>query len=299
MNDPSMDNVTNDIQGSNPDVPVQGSNPDEGSNPTHGSNLAIFQGSNPEEGSNPFENHGSNHDSISQSRNSVEGEDESSNSRNPDDLGSRIEAVDSEIFIRRSVKHDQNKHKSNASMLDSTTDSIVLTLDQWEQLNKHRLKDVSSLVQGNHDGLVAINHHPAANEKSQTSTSSLGEIRTQKVSEHRRVKTPDSVIKAIKENCVHLGTGKRRQLENMYVQLNSTNLLTLLLGQRTQPVVYSLSDTGYTPQRLLLKSKQVKSTTDTISPSLDMSLSTSTFSETDKPEFVTIEEDDIFLYHYE
>ena len=121
-------NITNDPQGSNP-VPVQGSNPDEGSNPTHGSNLAEFQGSNPEEGSNPFQNHGSNHDSISQSSNSVEGEDESSNSRNPDDLGSRIEAVDSEIFIRRSVRHDQNQPKLNINMSNSTNDSIVLTLN--------------------------------------------------------------------------------------------------------------------------------------------------------------------------
>ena len=113
---------------------------------------------------------GSNHDSISQSSNSVEGEDESSNSRNPDDLGSQIEAVDSEIFIRRSVKHDQNHQEMIINMSNSTNDSIVLTLHQWEELNKHRLKEISSENEGKHDESVAIDHHPAANQKCHTST---------------------------------------------------------------------------------------------------------------------------------
>ena len=51
-------------------------------------------------------------------------------------------------------------------------------------------------------------------------------------SNKRRLTTPQHIIDAIKENCIYQGAGKRRQLDVMYTHLESTNLLSLLLGYR-------------------------------------------------------------------
>jgi hypothetical protein len=132
----------NSDEGSNPEQ-VQSGNSDEGSNPPQGTNPVTFQSSNSEEGSNPIdEEQGSNPDSISLSSNSDDGEDESS--RSPSNLGPPVQAIsgDSEIFIRRPLDNRQKPSPINSTTSVSTTDSIVFTLQQWEEINKHRLKEI-------------------------------------------------------------------------------------------------------------------------------------------------------------
>ena len=123
-------------------------------------------------------------------------------------------------------------------------------------------------------------------------------IQTKTVSNKRRLTTPQHVIDAMKENCLYQGTGKRRQLDVMYTHLESTNLLSLLLGYRRQPIIdsdLSKGDTGYTKQRIILKETcNVASASST-----SRSISTSTFGETSEPTYITIPEDDIFLFNYD
>ena len=81
-------------------------------------------------------------------------------------------------------------------------------------------------------------------------------IQTKTVSNKRRLTTPQHIIDAIKENCIYQGAGKRRQLDIMYTHLESTNLFSLLLGYRRQPIIdpdLSKGDNGYTRQRIILK----------------------------------------------
>ena len=77
------------------------------------------------------------------------------------------------------------------------------------------------------------------NDSIKLSASSLPKhlIQSKAVSNKRRLTTPQHIIDAIKENCVYQGAGKRRQLDVMYNHLESTNLLSLLLGYRKQPII--------------------------------------------------------------
>ena len=106
------------------------------------------------------------------------------------------------------------------------------------------------------------------------------------------------MIDAIKENCIYQGAGKRRQLDIMYTHLESTNLLSLLLGYRRQPIIdpdLSKGDTGYTRQRITLK-EQAKYTSES---NVSTTMSSSTFTEPSEPTYITIPEDDIFLFNYD
>jgi hypothetical protein len=85
----------------------------------------------------------------------------------------------------------------------------------------------------NHEKLVdnseLINEN-VANEKSETVDQVSNVIRTRRVPDSRRLKTPQHVIKGIKDNQIHLGAAKHRQLMNIHMELQSTCLLSLLLG---------------------------------------------------------------------
>jgi hypothetical protein len=199
-----MESSPIDPQGSNP-VQVQSSNSDEGGNPTQGSNPDDYQSSNSEEGSNPNdEEQGSNPDSISQSSNSVDDEDESA--RSPSHLGPIIQAIpgDSEIFIRRPLNNRRIPSPINNESSTSTNNSIVFTLEQWEVINKHRLTDVAM---SSHEKLVENSEHineTVANAKCETLEHGSDAIRTKRVPDSRRLKTPEHVIKGIKDNQIHM-----------------------------------------------------------------------------------------------
>ena len=84
----------------------------------------------------------------------------------------------------------------------------------------------------------------------------------------------------------------------MYTHLESTNLLSLLLGYRRQPIIdpdLSKGDTGYTRQRIILKEPSNGRSESAVSTSM----STSTFREPSEPTYITIPEDDIFLFNYD
>ena len=79
-------------------------------------------------------------------------------------------------------------------------------------------------------------------------------IQSNTVSNKRRLTTLQHILDAIKENCVYQGAGKRRQLDVIYTHLESTNLLSLLLGYRRQLIIdpdLSKGDTAYTRQRII------------------------------------------------
>ena len=220
------------LQGSNPKY--QGSNPDEGSNLSQGSYPDDFQDSNLEEGSNPNYEQGSNPDSASQSSNSDDDEDEST--RKPSNLGLAIQAIegDSEIYIRLPLPMPSPIIKRSSV---ATDESIMYTREQWEQLHQHRL--IPSTNRSNDLGAVHASNESIVNESIKMSSPSLPKhvIQTKTVRNKRRLTTPQHIIDAIKENCIYQGAGKRRQLDIVYTHLESTNLLSLLLGYRRQPII--------------------------------------------------------------
>ena len=84
----------------------------------------------------------------------------------------------------------------------------------------------------------------------------------------------------------------------MYTHLESTNLLSLLLGYRKQPIIHpdlSKGHTGYTKQRIILK-EQCKVTS---ASGISTSISTLTFSEPSEPTYITIPEEHIFLFNFD
>ena len=132
----------------------------------------------------------------------------------------------------------------------------MYTREQWEQHNQHRL--IASSNRSNDLGAMQPSTESFINESSKMSSPSLPKhvIQTKTVSNKRRLTTPQHIIDAIKENCIYQGAGKRRQLDVMYTHLESTNLLSLLLGYRKQPIIdpdVSKGDTGYTRQRIIWK----------------------------------------------
>ena len=138
------------------------------------------------------------------------------------------------------------------------------------------------------------------NDFSKPSASTLPEhaIQTKTVSNKRRISTPQHIIDTIKENCIYQGAGKRRQLDIMYTHLESTNLLSLLLGYRKQPIIHpdlSKGDTLYTKQRIILKEQ----CNVTSASGISTSISTSTFSEPSERTYITIPGDVIFLFNYD
>jgi hypothetical protein len=279
-----MESSPIDPQGSNP-VQVQSSNSDEGGNPTQGSNPDDYQSSNSEEGSNPNdEEQGSNPDSISQSSNSVDDEDESA--RSPSNLGPSIQAIpgDSEIFIRRPLQNRRIASPINNETSTSTNESIVFTLQQWEEINKHRLTDVAMSDHENTSNSSKVIQENVSSAKSETVNQASNAIRTKRVPDSRRLKTPEHVTKGIKDNQIHLGAGKHRQLMNIHMELQSTCLLSLLLGERRQPTWNGGIDTGYTPQKVVPKSRPQIPALENMSTSEN----TSTFSSQADPVYTTI-----------
>ena len=74
--------------------------------------------------------------------------------------------------------------------------------------------------------------------------------------------------------------------------------LSLLLGYRKQPIIdsdLSKGDTGFTKQRIILK-EPANATSES---ALSTSMSTSIFNEPSEPTYITIKEDDIFLFNYD
>ena len=132
----------------------------------------------------------------------------------------------------------------------------MYTQEQWEQPNQHRL--IASTNRSNDLVAVDTSNESIVNDSVKLSASSLPKhvIQTKTVSNKRRLTTPQHIIDAIKENCIYQGAGKRRQLDVMYTHLESTNLLSLLLGYRRQPIIdpdLSKGDTGYTDGKDYLK----------------------------------------------
>ena len=113
----------------------------------------------------------------------------------------------------------------------------MYTKEEWEQQNQHRL--IASTNRSNDLGAVHASNRSILNESIKMSSPSLPKhvIQTKTVSNKRRLTTPQHIIDAIKENCIYQGAGKRRQLDIVYTHLESTNLLSLLLGYRRQPII--------------------------------------------------------------
>ena len=81
------------------------------------------------------------------------------------------------------------------------------------QQNQHRL--IASTNRIDDLGTVHTSNNSTANDSKKASTSSLPKhsIQLKTVSNKRRLRTPQHIIDAIKENCIYQGAGKRRQLD--------------------------------------------------------------------------------------
>ena len=96
-------------------------------------------------------------------------------------------------------------------------------------------------------------------------------IQSKTVSNKRRLTTPQHIIDAINDNWLYQGAGKRRQLDVIYTHLESTNLLSLLLGYRKQAIMdpdLTNGDTGYTRQRIILKEPSNATSESAVSTSM-------------------------------
>jgi hypothetical protein len=223
-----------------------------------------------------------------------------------------IEAIpgDPEILIRVSEYDHRIIEKHNDTSTKSTPE-ILYSEAQWLDITKRcehataealRMRDVAHRQKYDFDE-HSFSPPPIeprsgdmtpvkSNLNNTTNDSNMTEpvIRTQRVHRSRRIATPESVLNVIKQNCVYRGSERRRQLDNIYVQLEQTGLLTLLLGQRQQPILNSLEDTGYTREKIIVKPGN---------PYIENSLSSTTIDTVQQDTYITIPEDDIFQYNYD
>ena len=223
-----------------------------------------------------------------------------------------IEAIpgDPEILIRVSEYDHRIIEKHNDTSTNSTPE-ILYSEAQWLDITKRcehataealRMRDVAHRQKYDFDE-HSFSPPPIeprsgdmtpvkSNLNNTTNDSNMTEpvIRTQRVHRSRRIATPESVLNVIKQNCVYRGSERRRQLDNIYVQLEQTGLLTLLLGQRQQPILNSLEDTGYTREKIIVKPGN---------PYIENSLSSTTIDTVQQDTYITIPEDDIFQYNYD
>lgn len=183
-----------------------------------------------------------------------------------------IEAIpgDPEIFIRVRENDHRNVEKASNDSTNSSSE-ILYSPAQWLDITKrceqataeaNRLRDVSDRQKYDFDDQSfspppveprSGDLTPMRNPNEITNDSNNSVIQTQKVHRSRRIATPDSVLTVIKQNCVYRGSERRRQLDTIYNQLDQTGLLSLLLGQRQQPNINSVEDTGYTKEKIIVK----------------------------------------------
>lgn len=216
-----------------------------------------------------------------------------------------IEAIpgDPEILIRVSEYDHRNIEKHNDTSTNSTPE-ILYSEAQWLDITKRcehataealRMRDVADRQKYDFDD-HSFSPPPieprSGDMNNTTNNTNMTEpvIRTQRVHRSRRIATPDSVLNVIKQNCVYRGSERRRQLDNIYAQLEQTGLLTLLLGQRQQPILNSLEDTGYTREKIIVKPGN---------PYIENSLYSTTIDTVQQDTYITIPDDDIFQYNYD
>ena len=223
-----------------------------------------------------------------------------------------IEAIpgDPEIMIRVSENDSRNIEKAKDDSTNSSNE-ILYSPAQWLDITKrcehataeaNRLRDASDRQIYDFDDQsfspppieprsgdttpIKSNHNKMTNDSNTTQPV----IRTQKVHRSRRIATPESLKDVIKQNCVYRGSERRRQLDTIYNQLDQTGLLSLLLGQRQQPIINCEGDTGYANEKIILKPGN---------PYIDNSLSSTTIGTVQQDTYITIPEDDIFQFNHD
>jgi hypothetical protein len=169
-----------------------------------------------------------------------------------------IEAIegDPEILIRRR-EFDRISHDLNISIERSDSPSMgsseqLYTASQWKDITNRCAKASQEALR------IARNLDDKPNEElpfvlpyidlrsGDTTTVKLDTddddnvVKTTRVHRSRFISTPQNVIDTLKANCIFRGNSKRRQLDTMHTQLQTTGLLTLLLEQRQQPKILSL-----------------------------------------------------------
>ena len=96
---------------------------------------------------------------------------------------------------------------------------------------------------------------PRANAKEKTEITDVSMKEVKQVHRTARKDTTDLIIKGLTQNCILKGNNKRQQLRDMHTILQSTGLLTMLLEQRTVPVISETNPLGYTPARVIMVAK--------------------------------------------
>ena len=201
---------------------------------------------------------------------------------------------------QRQSTHRDNLNLNNSPIQQSDIESSLLqtmTLHDW-QVEQDKIDDIP--VEASRERLSEV-ERPILSEASSISDvpqilHQQRTVQTKQVHRTKKVPTTTIVVDGITKNCIFKGTDKRRKLEIMHNHLEQAGLLTMLLGHRPEPECLTLSDTGYTPQTLVRRTNS-----DTYS---DTSSSTSTFNQKTNrdatpSQYITIPEDDIFLYMYD
>ena len=290
-------NQTTNVQGSNPGPQSnnEDSNPSEGGNLQEGGNLA--QGGNLSSSSSSASGNSSDQSTDSNPKDS----DSERIPTPPPISNSPFQAIpgDSEIMIRRNNNTNNERHR--ASPIDkidfsSDVDEQLYTLEQWNDIQRR-----CGIASDNAVRQSKSNESHCSGQSTTIKNPETDKIIDDKVigsDKHthrsRRVQTSTIVFDVIKANRIHRGDEKRRQLDIIHTQLEQAGLLTMLLGQREQPIIQSLTDTGYTKERLILQQCD--------EPTLNTSTSSMSSLFADKPHqpvYITLPEDDIYLYNYD
>ena len=222
-----------------------------------------------------------------------------------------IEAIegDPEIMIRRREYDRSNDINISIERSDSPSmgsSEHLYSASQWQDIMKRcAIASAEAIrIDRNLQNQMNVEHPfilppPIEPRSGDTTTVKLDDesniedipkIQMKRVHRSRFIATPPNVIDTLRANCIFRGATKRRQLDNMHTQLETTGLLTLLLEQRQQPSILSLTDTGYTKERLIV---------NTVRSKLDESHSSS-LSNVKRPDsYITIPEDDIFIFNHD
>ena len=170
-----------------------------------------------------------------------------------------IEAIegDPEIMIRRSeferISHDINISIERSESPSMGSSEQQYTASQWQDITKRCAIASQEAIRIDrnlqHQPNVELPFVQPVNDSKGKHHDSIDEdddngVRTTRVHRSRFILTPQNVIDTLKVNSIFRGNSKRRQLDTMHTQLQTTGLLTLLLEQRQQPQILSLVDTG-------------------------------------------------------
>ena len=218
---------------------------------------------------------------------------------------------DSEIVLRRQSAAPPRSGRSEGTTQLENDDAISISdshqLDEEFQLSSPQNAELQALSNNLIRNYLKSVRRPAAvapelsyqvpraNAKGKTKNSDVSVKEVKQVHRTARKDTTDLIIKGLTQHCISKGNNKRQQLRDMHTILQSTGLLTMLLEQRTVPVISETNLLGYTPPRVIMVAKQ-NIRHDDIDDDL---LSIASAASNANTEAIALQEDDYCLFQHD